>query len=161
MKPKESFKTETVSIILAAVRAVRGDTQEVVYFVGVENADFFGGPTIKDMISNDKWHILSEDDEWIERWRVVVKLPNNVCFRDNNIAHGIYKGSNRNPLYPLVLPVRCEMIEHDDVVQPDIASAIEKIAQSGIRLCMDNSSEKMIARVISKELIAKYPSSHK
>lgn len=163
-------------IVLTAVRAVCEDSQEVAYFVGVEDNPYIPSSlTIKNEIAKNGWKILSEDDEWIERWQITIELPKDVYFRDYKVTSSDravivtgaifkdtrYKGGKLHMCHPFISPIRCEMVKHNNILQPDIVSAIEKIAQSGIRLCMDNSSEKMIARVISKELIAKYPSSHK
>ena len=169
-------KEKKASIVLTAVRAVCGDSQEVAYFVGVEdNPNIPGAPTIKDRISKDGWQILSADDEWIERWQITIELPKDVYFSDCEITTpgGLviatvaifkdtrYKGCGLHMMYPATLPIRCEFIDCNGVLRPDVAGAIEKIAQNGICLYTDNSSDKMIARVISKKLVAKYPPSYK
>ncbi|HIW08432.1 MAG TPA: hypothetical protein H9890_03395 [Candidatus Faecalibacterium intestinigallinarum] len=173
MKIIKKIEEKKALIVLTAVRAVCEDSQEVAYFVGVQDNPYIpSSHTIKTEIAKNGWKILSEDDEWIERWEITIELPKGFCFccykvtSSDIVTYAIfkdtrYKDGKLHMCHPFISPVRCEMVEHDNVVQPDIASAIEKIAQSGICLCMDNSSDKMIAQVISKELIAKYPSSYK
>lgn len=151
-------------------------SQEVAYFVGVEDNPYIpSSHTIKTEIAKNGWKILSEDDEWIERWQITIELPKDVYFCDYKVTSSDravivtgaifkdtrYKDGKLHMCHPFISPVRCEMVKHNNILQPDISSAIEKIAQNDIYLYIDSSSDMMSAQVISKKLIAKHPSSYK